>query len=88
MESPKPVLQFPCDFPLKVIGHNADDFEALVVDIVRRHVPELDAAAVSTRPSGGGKYLSVSMNFIADSREQMDALYQELSSQKRVVWIL
>ena len=88
MESPKPVLQFPCDFPLKVIGHNADDFEALVVDIVRRHIPKLDAAAVSTRPSGGGKYLSVSMNFIANSREQMDALYRELSSHECVVWVL
>lgn len=88
VENSKPVLQFPCDFPLKVIGPNADDFEALVVDIVRRHVPELDAAAVSTRPSGGGKYLSVSMNFTADSREQMDALYRELSSHERVVWVL
>ena len=88
MEESKPVIQFPCDFPLKVIGHNADDFESFVVEIVRRHVPELDAAVVNTKPSSGGKYLSVSMKFIADSREQMDALYEELSRHDRVVWIL
>ncbi|HTX78566.1 MAG TPA: DUF493 domain-containing protein [Longilinea sp.] len=88
MEESKPVIQFPCDFPLKVIGHNADDFESFVVEIVRRHVPELDAAVVNTKPSSGGKYLSVSMKFIADSREQMDALYEELSRHERVVWIL
>jgi hypothetical protein len=88
MEESKPVLQFPCDFPLKVIGHNADDFESFVIEIVHHHVPNLDVTIVDTKPSSGGKYLSVSMNFIADSREQMDALYKELSSHERVVWIL
>jgi putative lipoic acid-binding regulatory protein len=88
MEESKPVLQFPCDFPLKVIGHNTDDFESFVIEIVHHHVPDLDVTIVDTKLSGGGKYLSVSMNFIADSREQMDALYKELSSYERVVWIL
>jgi len=88
MEESKPVLQFPCDFPLKVIGHNTDDFENFVIEIVRRHVQSRDVAVVNTKPSSGGKYLSVSIKFIADSREQMDALYEELSHHERVIWIL
>ncbi|HEY4722514.1 MAG TPA: DUF493 domain-containing protein, partial [Anaerolineae bacterium] len=64
-------LQFPCSFPLKAVGYNDDDFEALIVSIVRRHVPLLDEGAVTSRTSNGGKYLSVTATFIADSRAQL-----------------
>jgi uncharacterized protein len=81
-------LQFPCSFPLKAMGYNDDDFEALIVSIVRRHVPLFDEEAVTSRTSHGGKYLAVTATFIADSREQLDGLYQELSDNKRVLMLL
>jgi hypothetical protein len=80
------LLQFPCSFPLKAIGAGVDDFEALVVSIVRRHAPGIDA--VASRPSAGGKYLGVTVTFVAESREQLDALYRELSAHPRVVMLL
>jgi hypothetical protein len=65
-----------------------DDFELFVVEIVRRHVPELVEENIISRLSNGNKYRSVSFGFIAESRAQMDALYTELSSHERVLMIL
>ena len=88
MDTQKLGFQFPCSFPLKAMGYNDDDFEALIVSIVRRHVPLFDKGAVTSRTSNGGKYLSVTATFIADSREQLDGLYQELSDHERVLMLL
>lgn len=84
-ESP---LEFPCSFPLKVFGRNADNFEAFVVTIVRRHVPQLDKDAISSRPSKNNKYLAVTITFNAESQAQLDALYQELSDSQRIMMAL
>lgn len=83
-----PRLEFPAEFPLKAIGTGIADFEDLVLEIVRRHVPDLPAEASSTRLSGGGKYLAVTVTFTATSRDQLDALYRELSGHTRVVMLL
>lgn len=81
-------LEFPCLFPVKVFGRDEDEFEALVVSILRRHVPDLHPENVSSRSSDGGKYLAVTATFIAESRKQLDALYMELSAQDRVLMVL
>jgi uncharacterized protein len=81
-------LEFPCVFPLKAIGKDQDDFAAFITEIVRRHAPELNDAAVSTRVSSGGKYVSVTATFVAQSQEQLDAMYRELSSHERVLFVL
>lgn len=88
MEPEETLLEFPTSFPLKAIGAGVDDFEALVVEIVRRHVAPFDDSAVSSRLSSGGKYLAVTVTFIAESKAQLDALYIELSAHERVVMLL
>jgi len=80
-------FEFPLIFPLKVIGRNADDFEGFVVSVVKTHTP-LSEHTVTTRPSQGGKYLAVTVTFVAESREQLDAIYQELSGHERVLMAL
>jgi len=87
-DSEKPVLEFPCSFPLKTIGKNTAAFESIVIEIVRRHAPDLRDDAVSNRLSKDGKYMSVTTTFIAQSREQLDALYQELCDHPMVVMVL
>jgi putative lipoic acid-binding regulatory protein len=82
------VFTFPCAFPIKAIGHSSADFQAIVVSIIRRHAPDLDEHAVTSRPSGQGKYLAISATFTAHSREQLDALYVELSGHEQVLWVL
>src|SRR5450759_4303097 len=81
-------FEFPCSFPLKVFGKDEDQFEAFVASIVQRHVPDLHSENVVSRLSENGKYLAVTATFIADSREQLDALYMELSSHDRVLMVL
>lgn len=81
-------IEYPIDFPLKVIGLDEPDFEPFVIEIVRRHVADLLEENITSRLSTGNKYRSVNFLFIAQSRAQVDALYEELSSHKRVLMIL
>jgi hypothetical protein len=87
-DSSQTVLQFPCIFPVKAMGHNTDAFETVVTEIVQRHVPDLAADAISSRVSAGSKYRSVTTTFTAHSREQIDALYLELTSHELVLMVL
>jgi putative lipoic acid-binding regulatory protein len=84
-EMPLPELSFPCEYPLKVIGKAEDNFMEFVVELVSRHVPGLPLEAFTARSSREGTYLSVSVTFIAESRAQVDALYQELGLYPRVL---
>lgn len=80
-------LQFPCEFPIKVMGRSSEEFEAEILDVFRKHI-DVEAAAVSTRPSGAGNFLSVTVQFTADSQQQLDALYRELSEHDKVLFCL
>jgi len=84
-ESP---LEFPCEFPLSVIGYNRPEFAVMVMDIVRKHVPSLEATDYSLRLSRDAHYLSVKVNFTAESRQQLDNLYRELTLQEDILWVL
>ena len=88
IDSDQDILIYPCFFPIKALGRNTDEFEALVVDIVRRHAPDLDVTTVTSRDSSGGKYRSVTATFTAHSRAQLDALYTELSGHDQVLMVL
>lgn len=89
MEDPSaPLIEYPIRFPLKVIGLDEEGFETFVVEIVRHHVPELLEENIVSRLSSQNKYRSVSLEFIAVSRDQVNALYAELSSQPKVLMIL
>ena len=79
---------FPCDFPIKVMGRKEGRFAQSVMEIVLRHAPEFDAATMEMRPSRQGTYLSLTCTVHAVSREQLDALYQELCDHPSVVMVL
>jgi len=87
-EEPASLLEFPCDFPLKVMGLSHDDFARTVLDVVLRHAPDFDPAAMETRASSKGKYLSVTITIRAVSKAQLDDLYRELSGHKMVAMVL
>lgn len=82
------LLEFPCDFPIKVMGRRTDDFAQVMVDIVLRHAPDFLAETVEMRASSGGKYLAVTCTIRATSRQQLDALYRELSGHPLVKVVL
>jgi uncharacterized protein len=82
---PMPELKFPCEYPVKVIGRDEAGFFEFVTELVSRHVPGLTLDSFTSRRSGGGKYLSISVTFIAQSRAQVDALYLDLGADPRVL---
>jgi len=89
MSEPKATaFEFPCTFPIKVIGSDREDFPALVITILRKHIPSLREEEVVSNPSSGGKYVALTATFTAESMEQLDALYLELSSHERVIMVL
>lgn len=88
MSEQESLLSFPCEFPIKVMGHAAENFDALIFSLVARHVPNLTERALTVRPSSGGKYLAVTVTLQAESQAQLDAIYRELSGCERVVMVL
>ena len=82
------LFEFPCEFPIKAMGRAEPGFDELVVEIVRRHVPDLREGAVSTRISNRGSWLSVTVNIRATSKEQLDMIYHELTAHDKVVMAL
>ena len=82
------LLDYPCDFPLKILGHTQAGFAQAILEVVRRHAPDFDGSAMEMRTSKRGKYLSLTCEIRATSREQLDGLYRELCDHPMVVMVL
>lgn len=82
------LLEFPCDFAIKAMGESSDEFDAVVVEIVRRHVEEIHEGAVASKQSSGGKFTSATVTIRAHSKAQLDAIYQELSDHQLIKYVL
>lgn len=86
--STETLLQFPCEFPIKAFGLTSQSFAKRVVEIVRRHAPAVNDAPVKTRLSKGGKYTAVTLTIRAESRAQLEAIYQALNECREVLMVL
>ena len=84
----KSLLEFPCDFIIKIMGMAGEDFNTCVIEILQRHAPDLDQSSIGLRYSRGGKYVSLTAVIPAKNREQLDAIYRELSGNERVLMAL
>ena len=82
------LIEYPCDFPIKVMGLSQHGFAQAVMEVVVRHDPTFSAATMQTRSSSGARYVSLTCTVRATSREQLDALYQELCDHPQVVMVL
>ena len=78
------LIDYPCDFPIKIMGAMQDTFAQTMVDVVISHDPEFHAGKLEMRPSTKGNYLSLTVTVRATSREQLDNLYRALSSHPMV----
>ena len=81
-------LQYPCDFPIKVLGNTRAGFAQAVLEIIQRHAPDFDGASMEMKTSKRGRYLSVTCVIRAASRDQLDDLYRELCDHPMVVMVL
>jgi uncharacterized protein len=82
------LIEYPCDFPIKVLGHSRAGFAQAVLEVVTRHAPDFDGKSMEMKTSKRGKYLSLTCIVRATSRDQLDALYQELCDHPMVVMVL
>ncbi len=84
LENTDTLLEFPCQFPIKIMGLRQDDFARTMIEIVLRHAPDFAVDSVEMRASSGGKYLSLTCTIRATSKPQLDNLYRELTAHPMV----
>ncbi|UTW06569.1 DUF493 domain-containing protein [Pseudomonas benzenivorans] len=84
-----PKIEFPCPrYPIKVIGEAGEGFADLVVEVVQRHAPDLDASTMVVRDSRNGRFLSVQLLITATSVDQLQAIHVDLRATGRVHMVL
>lgn len=83
-----PIQEFPSEFPIKVMGRHDSNLRALTQAIIERHAGPLHESNVRTRTSADGNFLALTYDIVASSREQLDALYRELTACKSVLMAL
>lgn len=88
MSQDETLFEFPCQFPIKIMGQASEFFEVEVVTIIRKHVPDLDDAAVKKRESAKNNYAALTVTITATSREQLDAIYMDLTASEHVLMAL
>ena len=82
------LIEYPCKFPIKVMGNKVDGLVHAITSITRQFDPSFDAGTVELRESKGGNYLGVTVTVNATSREQLDELYRTLSTHPLVKVVL
>lgn len=83
-----PLIDFPCDFPIKVMGETHDTFSQTIIDLIQTIVPSFNAAQVEMKASSAGKYISLTCTVHVESQEQLDSIYRLLSSNPLVKFAL
>ena len=87
-ESGLALIEYPGRFPLKVLGNQTDDFENIVLALIRARCPQAEHIDVRRRISSGGKYLALTLTFTVYSQQQLEEIYQDLYHCKQVVMSL
>lgn len=82
------LLKFPCEFTIKVFGAPSAEFEPTILAIIKKHSPDVTNENVKARPSENGKYVALSITITAESKEQMDHIYQDLTACPLVLMAL
>ena len=83
-----PLLEFPCRFPIKIMGAAHPEFTRTVQEVTRIHAPDFEEVDLVVRESSGGNYLAATITVRATSREQLDDLYRAFSGHPMVKMVL
>ena len=82
------LLEFPCDFPIKVMGKSHPEFQQTIVAVIRAFDSGFDADSIETRPSSGGNYTGLTVTVRATSRAHLDDIYRALTGHPMVKVVL
>ncbi|MEQ9561902.1 MAG: DUF493 domain-containing protein [Woeseiaceae bacterium] len=79
------LLEFPCKFPIKMMGRDDDAFRASALQIIERHAGAVDDDAVRIAASSAGNFVSITVTIDAQSQAQLDDIYLELSANSDIL---
>jgi uncharacterized protein len=82
------LIEFPCDFPIKVMGETHADFSSEIIKTIQSQLPSFDASQIEMRGSSGGKYISLTCTVHVSSKPQLDDIYRALSAHPMVKFAL
>ncbi|MEH6358538.1 MAG: DUF493 domain-containing protein [Pseudomonadales bacterium] len=85
-EAPK--IEFPCEYPIKVVGRSAPDYKQFVIGVILKHAADLDLDTVELQPSRNGNFSSVRFTIIATGVDQLEAIFEELKASGRVTMVI
>ncbi len=88
MSEQPPRLEYPCAYPIKVVGEHSDDFASVIIAIVQQHDPLVQPEQVRSRASSQGRYVSLHITILARSPEHISALHADLRASGRVQIVL
>tara|TARA_B110000503_G_scaffold43274_1_gene70773 strand:+ start:12390 stop:12662 length:273 start_codon:yes stop_codon:yes gene_type:complete len=83
-----PKIEFPCDYPIKVMGRSCETFEAVILDVFERHAPGFDEQTVIAKLSSKGTFTSLNITITATGQEQLEALHQDLLATGHVTMVI
>lgn len=88
-DNPEPsLIEYPCRFPIKVMGPNSSDFVEAITTLAQGVEPDFGDAHLERRPSRAGNYLGLTVSVWVNNREQLDGLYRALTSHPLVKYVL
>ena len=84
----KPEIEFPCKYPIKVLGEAHTDLNQHVIDVMNRHAPTITESDLSAKNSSKGKWQSITVTIIATGKPQLDAIFADLKTSAGVKMVL
>ncbi len=87
-DSEESLIEFPCDFPIKVMGKTQDDFSIEIIHTIQKHVSNFDASKIEMKGSAKGNYTSLTCTCYVESKQQLDDIYRALTSHPLVKYVL
>lgn len=90
MEQPPdaPRIEFPCDYPIKVMGRSSDAFESIILEVFERHAPGFDQQTITANVSSKATFTSLTITITATGPEQLEALHQDLLATGHVTMVI
>ncbi len=79
------LLDFPCQFPIKMMGRDGDRFRRTAIALVEEHTGKLEESAIRSAPSSKGNFLSITVTIAAQSQDQLDNIYRALSDHEEIL---
>ena len=87
-EQEPPKIEFPCEYPIKVLGRSTEEFRSVIIEVFERHAPGFDQETITVRDSARGTFTSLTITITATGKDQLDALHKDLMATGHVQMVI